>query len=182
MFDIRVGAMLDGSDGPPTSAMTDQNEYRLLRSDTFETIVEALRKTVDVHRCTLRLDIAGEYFPVVHESRAAGTGTLIGDGAVSLQGQPVVEAIRAGAEQVVQRDCPAASEDPAFHTMLAHYGGLGAQIVTPVRDGETLLGIISLHHLGGPRDWSVRELALARAGAELVRRLMAGVPAMESRG
>jgi GAF domain-containing protein len=51
--------------------------------------------------------------------------------------------------------------------MLEHYGGLGAQIVTPVREGERLLGIISLHHLGGPREWAERELSLARAGAQL---------------
>src|SRR5437588_5898592 len=157
--------------------MTNHDEYRLLRGAALEAIVAALREQVDVDRCTLRLEVAGEYFPVVHESRTPGTGTLIGDRSVSLQGQPVVAAILAGAEQVVQPDCPAASEDPAFQAMLERYGGLGAQIVTPVRDGEALLGIISLHHLGGPRDWSARELALGRAGAELVRRLVADAPA-----
>lgn len=156
--------------------MADPGPYRMLRAATFESIVGALRETVNVDRCTLRLDVAGEYFPVAHESRTTGTGTLIGDRAVPLQGQPVVATILAGAEQVVQRDCPSASDDPAFQAMLAHYGGLGAQIVTPVRDGETLVGIISLHHLGGPRDWSAGELALARAGAELVRRLMVDAP------
>lgn len=152
--------------------MTNHDEYRLLRGAALEAIVAALREQVDVDRCTLRLEVAGEYFPVVHEARTPGTGTLIGDRAVSLQGQPVVEAILAGAEQVVQPDCAAASNDPAFQAMLVHYGGLGAQIVTPVRDGAELLGIISLHHLDGPREWSDRELALARAGADLVRRLI----------
>jgi GAF domain-containing protein len=169
MFDIRREALV-GSPG-----MADAAEY-LLRAAALESIVVTLRQEVDVDRCTLRLDVAGEYFPVVHESRTASTGTLIGDRGVSLQGQPVVTAILAGAEQVVQRDCPSASDDPAFQAMLAHYGGLGAQIVTPVRDGASLVGIISLHHLGGPRDWSARELALGRAGATLVRRLMAGAP------
>jgi maleate isomerase len=157
--------------------MSDDGEYRLLLGATLEAIVERLRQTVGVDRCTLRLDVRGDYFPVVHESRSAGTGTLIGDRTVSLQGQPVVEAILAGAEQVVQPDCPSASDDPAFQAMLVHYGGLGAQIVTPVRDGDALLGIISLHHLGGPREWSAGELAAARAGAELVGRLMIGAPA-----
>jgi maleate isomerase len=159
MFDIR--------------GMTDYDEYLLLRDAAFEAIVGALREQVGVDRCTLRLDVAGEYFPVVHESRTAGTGSLIGDRKVSLQGQPVVEAILAGAEQVVQPDCATASDDPAFQAMLAHYGGLGAQIVTPVRNGDALLGIISLHHLAGRREWSDRELAVARAGADAVRRLMA---------
>jgi GAF domain-containing protein len=159
MFDIR--------------AMTDHDEYLMLRAAALDAVVAALREQVGVDRCTLRLEVEGEYFPVVHESRTPGTGSLIGDRKVSLQGQPVVEAILGGAEQVVQPDCASASEDPAFQAMLGHYGGLAAQIVTPVREGPALLGIISLHHLGSPREWSERELGLGRAGAEVVRRLIA---------
>jgi GAF domain-containing protein len=157
--------------------MTDHDEYLRVRAAALDAIVAALREQVGVDRCTLRLDLAGEYFPVVHEALTPGTASLIGDRKVSLQGQPVVEAILGGAEQVVQPDCAVASEDPAFQAMLRHYGGLGAQIVTPVRDGGALLGIISLHHLGSPREWSEPELALPRAGADLVRRLVAGAPA-----
>jgi GAF domain-containing protein len=153
--------------------MTDHDHLLRLRATALDAIVAALREQVGVDRCTLRLDVAGEYFPVVHEALTAGTGSLIGDRKVSLQGQPVVEAILGGAEQVVQPDCAVASGDPAFQAMLAHYGGLGAQIVTPVREGTALLGIISLHRLGTPREWSERELALARAGADLVRRMVA---------
>jgi GAF domain-containing protein len=160
MFDIR--------------AMTDHDELQLLRATALDAIVAALREQVGVDRCTLRLEVEGEYFPVVHEALSTGTGSLIGDRKVSLQGQPVVEAILGGAEQVVQPDTSVASDDPAFQAMLAHYGGLGAQIVTPVRDGTELRGIISLHHLGSPREWSERELALPRAGADLVRRLISG--------
>jgi GAF domain-containing protein len=152
--------------------MTHEDGYGLLQAAALEAIVAGMRETVGVDRCTLRLEVPGEYFPVVHEARRPGAETLIGDRTVSLQGQPVVNAILAGAEQVVQPDSAAASDDPAFQAMLAHYGGLGAQIVTPVRDGEALLGIISLHHLGGPREWSERELALAHSGAALVRRLV----------
>jgi GAF domain-containing protein len=156
--------------------MTDYDRILLLRASALDAIVAALREHVGVDRCTLRLEVAGEYFPVVHEALTPGTGSLIGDRKVSLQGQPVVEAILAGAEQVVQPNCAAASDDPAFRAMLVHYGGLAAQIVTPVKDGDELLGIISLHHLGNPREWSERELALPRAGADLVRRLVAGGP------
>jgi len=152
--------------------MTDEGGYRSLRAAALDAIVDELRETVAVDRCTLRLDRAEEFFPVVHESRTTRAGTLIGDRAVSLQGQPVVEAILAGAQQVVQADSATASADPAFQEMLKQYGGLGAQIVTPVRERERLLGIISLHHLGGARDWSEPELSLARAAAELVRRLI----------
>lgn len=153
--------------------MTEHDDKLLLRGTALDAIVAALLEQVGVDRCTLRLEVAGEYFPVVHEALTPGTGSLIGDRKVSLQGQPVVEAILAGAEQVIQPDCASASDDPAFQAMLTHYGGLAAQIVTPVKDGDALLGIISLHHLGSPREWSERELALPRAGADLVRGLVA---------
>jgi GAF domain-containing protein len=153
-------------------AVTADNGSEQLRAAALEAIISSLREAVAVERCTLRLDVAGDYYPVVHESLRSPARTLIGDRSVSLQGQPVVEAILAGAEQVVQPDTREASDDPAFHRMLVHYGGLGAQIVTPVRDGERLLGIISLHHLGGPREWSPHELALARGAAQLVARLV----------
>lgn len=153
--------------------MSDHEHLLLLRAAALDAIVSELREQVDVDRCTLRLEVDGEYFPVVHEALSPGTGSLIGDRKISLQGQPVVEAILGGAEQVIQPDTAVASDDPAFQAMLQHYGGMGAQIVTPVREGTTLLGIISLHHLGSPREWSERELALPRAGADLVRRLVA---------
>jgi GAF domain-containing protein len=160
------------------STVRESEGYHRLRAAALDAIVEQLRASVGVDRCTLRLEVPDEFFPVVHESLTGRAGTLIGDRGVSLQGQPVVEAILSGARQVVQTDCPSASEDPAFRRMLEHYGGLGAQIVTPVRaqDGR-LLGIISLHHLGGAREWSQAELGLARDGAELVGLLLRGAPA-----
>ena len=151
--------------------MGDGDERGELIGAALDGLVREMRERVGVERCTLRLDVEGDYFPVVYESRRDGVRTLIGDQEVSLKGQPVVEAILGGIEQVIQPDCASASDDPKFQAMLASYGGMGAQIVTPVRDGERLLGIISLHHLGGPREWSDRELAIPRHGAELVARI-----------
>jgi GAF domain-containing protein len=166
--------MFHAGDGVGVSDANMTGEaYGRLRDAALETIVSSLRDEVGVDRCTLRLDVPGQYFPVVHESRTPGTRTLIGDREVSLQGQPVVEAILSGAEQVVQPDTTTASDDPAFQAMLRHYGGLGAQIVTPVRERGSLLGIISLHHLDGPREWSEGDKDAAFAAAELVRRLVA---------
>ena len=152
--------------------MTVGDDRGHLMGAALDGLVSEMRERVSVERCTLRLDVAEDYFPVVYEARLDGVRTLIGDQEVSLQGQPVVEAILGGIEQVIQPDCAAASDDPAFQRMLVSYGGMGAQIVTPVRDGERLLGIISLHHLGGPREWSDRELAIPRDGAELVARIV----------
>lgn len=151
--------------------MSDGEDRGELIGAALDGLVREMRERVGVGRCTLRLDVEQDYFPVVYESRLDGVRTLIGDQEVSLKGQPVVEAILGGIEQVIQPDCASASDDPRFQAMLASYGGMGAQIVTPVRDGERLLGIISLHHLGGPREWSERELAIPRDGADLVARI-----------
>jgi GAF domain-containing protein len=56
--------------------------------------------------------------------------------------------------------------------MLELYGGLRAQIVTPVmRDGR-VVAIVSLHQLGRPRHWTDAEIAGAAAitarGADLL--------------
>lgn len=165
MFDICPNALLD-------AAMAADDDRRELIGAALSGLVSEMRERVGVQRCTLRLDVEQDYFPVVYESRLDGVRTLVGDREVSLKGQPVVEAILGGIEQVIQPDCASASDDPKFQAMLASYGGMGAQIVTPVRAGERLLGIISLHHLGGPREWSDRELAIPRDGADLVARLI----------
>ena len=48
-----------------------------------------------------------------------------------LPSQPVVLEVQRGV-QVVQDDSAGAYDDPAFQRMLEAYGGLAAQIVTPV--------------------------------------------------
>ena len=46
-----------------------------------------------------------------------------------------------------------AFDDPAFHRMLDAYGGLAAQIVTPIFAGGRLAAIVSVHVLRRPRNW-----------------------------
>lgn len=143
-----------------------------LHGAVLQALVEQLRLMFDVGRCTLRLPIDGT-FPVVHEALAPGVGSIVGDTEVDLRGQPVVRAIAQERRQVVQDDCRRAYDDPAFQRMLDVYGGLGAQIVTPVLvDGE-LGGILSLHDIGGPRPWTEEETDLAAGAARLAARILA---------
>ena len=140
-----------------------------LRGAALQAIVEELRATFEVERCTLRRDVAGEVFPVVHEALAAGVGSLIGDDRVDLRGQPVVQVMTSGGPQVVQPDSRAAHpSDEAFARMLELYGGMRAQIVTPVRVGGELRAIISLHELRDARAWTEDETRLAREAGALV--------------
>ena len=95
-------------------------------------------------RVTLRQDLPGDYaFPVTNEALAHGVGSLLAERTVDLRTQPVVLELQQG-RQVVQDDCRAAYPDPAFQRMLAAYGGLAAQIVTPILYDGRLRAVVSL--------------------------------------
>ena len=148
--------------------MDIESELRALRGAALQALVDRQLAAFEVGRCTLRLDDPRDPFAVAYEARREGVRTLIDDQEVSLAGQPVVETILGERRQVVQHDSRAAHDDRAFQQMLDSYGNMGAQIVTPVVIGGAVHGIISLHHLGGPRRWSDEETALAERAAALV--------------
>jgi GAF domain-containing protein len=52
--------------------------------------------------------------------------------------------------------------------MLAHYGGMRAQVVTPFIVGDQLKGVLSIHELRHPRVWTEAEKALAAQAAALI--------------
>ena len=138
----------------------------------IDTILEVLLRDLGASRVTLRQDVPGDYaYPVTHEALAEGVLSLHRERTVDLRNQPVVRELLRG-RQVVQPDCRTAFDDPAFRRMLETYGGLAAQIVTPVLAGEMLVGILSLHQLGAPRAWTDADVAAcsdaaARLGALL---------------
>ena len=138
-------------------------------------LTNVLRELLDetgASRVTLRRPQPGDYaFPVTDEALAQNVGSLREERTVDLRNQPVAIEVGAG-RQVVQPDCATAYDDPAFHRMRETYGGLAAQIVTPVlRNGE-LAGILSLHQLGARRRWTPDEAAAATRTAERVAALL----------
>jgi GAF domain-containing protein len=139
----------------------------------FREVVEELLAATGASRCTLRRDVPGDYFPVTHEALAPGVPSIRDERTTDLRNAPVVKQLLETREQVVQDDCASAIADPAFQRMLGVYGGLAAQIVTPVFLDERLAAIVSLHQLGAPRTWTEEERALAQNAADRVRALLA---------
>jgi GAF domain-containing protein len=138
----------------------------------IEDVLQALLNRTGASRVTLREDVPGDYaFPVTHEALAPGVGSLLGERTVDLRSQPVALEVAAG-RQVVQDDCAQAFDDPAFHRMRETYGGLAAQIVTPVLSDGRVAGIISLHQLGSPRRWTKEEIEACRAAATRIGELL----------
>ena len=140
--------------------------------DAVEEVLQRLLTETRASRVTLRQDLPGDYpFPVTHEALAEGVQSLRDERTVHLPTQPVVLELQQG-RQVVQDDCRAAYDDPAFHEMLDAYGGLGAQIVTPIFVGDRLRAVLSLHQLWQCRRWSSEDVAAASSAAEEVGRLL----------
>jgi len=138
----------------------------------IDAVLEELRVELGADRVTLRQDVPGDYaFPVTAEALGAGVGSLRDERTVDLRTQPVVGLLQRG-EQVVQNDTRSAFDDPAFHRMLDMYGGLAAQIVTPVFAAGRLEVIVSVHVLGKPRSWSDEDAKTCRRAAARVQELL----------
>jgi len=145
---------------------------RTLERGTIDSVLEELRVVLRADRVTLRQDVPGDYaFPVTAEALGTGVGSLRDERTVDLRNQPVVALLQQG-EQVVQDDTRSAFDDPAFHRMLDTYGGLAAQIVTPIFADGRLEAIVSVHALGAPRAWSNADADTCRRAADRVRELL----------
>jgi GAF domain-containing protein len=138
----------------------------------IDDVLQALLSSTGASRVTLRQDLPGDYlFPVTHEALAAGVGSLREERTVDLRNQPVALEMVAG-RQVVQDDSAQAYDDPAYHRMRETYGGLAAQIVTPVLADGRLAAIVSVHQLGSPRRWTEDEIDACTAAAARVGQLL----------
>ncbi len=138
----------------------------------LQQVVDELLAATGASRCTLRQDVPGDFFPVTHEALAPGVPSIRDERTTDLRRAPVVRELIETQRQVVQQDCARAFDDSAFQRMLAAYGGLAAQIVTPVFREGRLAAIVSLHQLGAPRRWTAEERVLAAAAGERVRALL----------
>jgi GAF domain-containing protein len=137
----------------------------------IDAILGELLAATGASRVTLRQDMPGDVFPVTNEALADGTPSIKGVATPDMARQPVVLEVQQG-RQVVQDDSLAASDEPHYRAMLELYGGLRAQIVTPVvRDGR-VAAIVSLHQLGRTRRWTGDEIAAASETARKVGELL----------
>jgi GAF domain-containing protein len=139
--------------------------------EALQAVVEGLLARTNASRVTLRQPRDDDFFPISHEALAPGARSIRDVVAPNMPRQPVVLEVSQG-RQVVQDDCASAFDDPDFQTMLELYGGMRAQIVTPVRDGDRLLALLSVHELRSTRNWTDDEIAACRAAAEEIRSIV----------
>jgi GAF domain-containing protein len=137
----------------------------------IDAILGELLDATGASRVTLRRDVSDDVFPVTNEALADGTPSIAGVATPDMARQPVVLQVQQG-RQVVQDDCLSASEEPHYREMLELYGGLRAQIVTPVVEDGRVAAIVSLHQLGRTRHWSEDEIESASETARRVGELL----------
>ena len=138
----------------------------------IEPVLQALLEETRASRVTLRRGSSGDYaFPVTDEALAPGVASLRDERTVDLATQPVALEVRRR-RQVVQDDCRTAYDDPAFQRMLDTYGGLAAQIVTPVVENGEVAAILSVHQLATQRRWTGEEANACLRAAETIAALL----------
>jgi GAF domain-containing protein len=133
-------------------------------SVNIQAIVDKLLVDTRASRVTLRQPALDGKFRVSHEALASGVSSIRAMVSPNQRSQPVVRQVLLG-KQVVQNDSLSASADEDFQTLLELYGGLRAQIVTPVMIEDQVRGILSLHQLGEPREWTAGEAECCRRTA-----------------
>jgi GAF domain-containing protein len=138
--------------------------------------VEELLFSTGGSRVTIRLDTPGESFPVAAEAVTHGARHIKGDTVLGdLRRFEIVQHLEREREIIVQNDLREAVP-PVPDELIALYGA-HAQMLAPVTRGEHLAGIISVHDVRGPQQWSERQIgALQQARDELSEMLEAEGP------
>jgi hypothetical protein len=142
------------------------------RPVTIDQLIRELLAELAVSRVTVRLEGAGGRLPVTHEALARGANSIKDEEITpDMRQHPIVHEVLLG-RQVVHNDCVCISREPGFLRLLEKYGGLRAQILTPVTHHSDVIGIVSVHQLNEPRFWSELETTVCLNYAhEISRRL-----------
>jgi GAF domain-containing protein len=136
-----------------------------------ETTIRDLHDALRASRTTLRIDTPGEVFPVVAEAAAPGVRSLRHATEIDLRAAATFRWLDRKHATLVQRDC--LEDDPVAPPELIELYGVRAQILVPlVRDGR-LVGIVSVHHAGTPRNWTPDEV---RAAEDAATSILAALP------
>ncbi len=139
---------------------------------SFQVIMEDLLRSTESSRTTLRLDLPDQdagLDAVVAEALAPGVRSLRGDTSIrNLCDVSTVRFLETQRRLLVQNDCSA--DDLAPPPELIELYGVKAQMLAPIVREDRLVGVISVHHAPGPRDWSAEDVAALREAIEHVQR------------
>lgn len=141
----------------------------------FQEVLDDLLEATSSSRTTIRLDSPSDGFhldAVAAEALAAGIRTLKDDTSITnLREVPTVRFLDEERRLLVQNDCLTA--DPEVPRKLIELYGVKAQMLGPLlREGD-LIGVISVHHNLGPREWSARDIEALQDAVHRVQQTLA---------
>lgn len=141
----------------------------------FQEVLDDLLEATSSSRTTIRLDSPSDGFhldAVAAEALAPGIRTLKDDTSITnLRDVPTVRFLDEERRLLVQNDCLTA--DPAVPRKLIEFYGVKAQMLGPiVREGD-LIGVVSVHHNPGPREWSARDIEALQDAVHRVQQTLA---------
>lgn len=143
----------------------DERITSVYRGDgAFEELIRDVAVRTGAGRVTLRLPDETEIFPVYIEVRAEGV-LATGDYAAD-PNTGTFRHLEGKLRPLVQSDTRTATDTPP--TVLIEKYGVGAQILVPIVVGGALGGIISVHHIGGAREWTAEEVAAPMQAAATI--------------
>ncbi len=139
---------------------------------SFQEIMEDLLGSADASRTTLRLDLPDQdagLDAVVAEALAPGVRSIRDDTSIrNLRDVSTVRFLEEQRRPLVQKDC--LTDDLAPPSELIERYGVKAQMLAPIVRDDRLIGVISVHYVPGPRDWSSEDVAALQEAAERVQR------------
>lgn len=132
-----------------------------------ETLLQRLRAS----RVTVRLH-PERNMPIVAEALAPGVESMRGEQAIDQNAAATVRWVATHRATLVIGD--ARTGEPATPQPMIERYGLRAFMIAPLLDGDQLLGTVSVHVNGEPRDWTAADVAALEAARDEVFRTMLG--------
>jgi GAF domain-containing protein len=144
----------------------------MAENSPYQGILEDLLGSTDASRTTLRLDLPDQgagLDEVAAEALAPGVRSIRSDTAIrNLRDSATVRFLEERRTPLVQEDCSMA--DPVPPPELIELYGVRAQMLAPLIRDDGLVGVISVHYVPGPREWSAQDRAALEEAVERVQR------------
>ena len=120
---------------------------------SLETIAKELLDATDASRTTIRFDVPGDpVFPVFAEAVVPGVRAIRDERIEEIRQVPTFKYVDETHQVLVQNDLP--TEPLQGCSYLTDDFGVTAQMLAPILEGESLIGLISVHFTGGKRQWA----------------------------
>ena len=143
----------------------------------LDAILAALRDATGAARVTLRLDVPRRRLhsdDVAAEALAPGVTSLRGHTSIDQRAAGTIRWLDANRRILIQPDLRGA--DPAPPRELVELYGATAQMLGPIVRDDRLVGWVSIHHAGGPRQWRAEDVAALETAMRAVHRELDGTP------